>query len=216
MISSRVEPTPGSAAARPARAAEERRKEPHPFEKVHGVQAVPARVSGQARSARVCHCSPDALQEGINHRTKRMSSLFAPLRIRDIEFRNRVFVSPMCQYSAPDGRPTEWHMVHLGSRAVGGAGLVFTEATAVSHEGRISRQHRHLERGPGRRSGSGSPGSSRIRGAVAGIQLAHAGRKASTQAPWLGDRAPCPRSAGGSPSPRVRSPSAPPRRCQGR
>ena len=67
-----------------------------------------------------------------------MSILFSPLNLRSITFRNRIFVSPMCQYSSHDGLPTDWHLVHLGSRAVGGAGLVMVEATAVSPEGRIS------------------------------------------------------------------------------
>jgi 2,4-dienoyl-CoA reductase-like NADH-dependent reductase (Old Yellow Enzyme family) len=67
-----------------------------------------------------------------------MSKLFSSLRIRSIELKNRIAVSPMCQYSSNNGMPTDWHLVHLGSRAVGGAGLVFTEATAVSPEGRIS------------------------------------------------------------------------------
>ena len=67
-----------------------------------------------------------------------MSQLFTPYRLREVTFRNRVFVSPMCQYSSDDGMPNDWHLVHLGSRAVGGAGLVIVEATAVSPEGRIS------------------------------------------------------------------------------
>src|SRR5471032_1099586 len=67
-----------------------------------------------------------------------MSKLFEPLTLRGIEFRNRLWVSPMCQYSSVDGLPTDWHLVHLGSRAVGGAGLVMVEATAVTPEGRIS------------------------------------------------------------------------------
>src|SRR5918911_673605 len=67
-----------------------------------------------------------------------MSRLFSPLKLREIEFRNRVFVSPMCQYSGRAGLPNDWHLVHLGSRAVGGAALVMVEATAVSPEGRIS------------------------------------------------------------------------------
>ena len=67
-----------------------------------------------------------------------MSTLFSPLELRSITFRNRIFVSPMCQYSSQDGLPTDWHFVHLGSRAVGGAGMVMVEATAVSPEGRIS------------------------------------------------------------------------------
>ncbi len=67
-----------------------------------------------------------------------MSMLFSPLELREITFRNRIFVSPMCQYSSHDGLANNWHLVHLGSRAVGGAGLVMVEATAVSPEGRIS------------------------------------------------------------------------------
>ena len=67
-----------------------------------------------------------------------MSKLFSPIRLRDVEFKNRIFVSPMCQYSSPEGLPTDWHLVHLGSRAVGGASLVMVEATAVSPAGRIS------------------------------------------------------------------------------
>lgn len=112
--------------------------------------------------------------------------LFSPLTLRGIEFRNRIFVSPMCEYSSVDGLPGDWHLVHLGSRAVGGAGLVLTEATAVSPEGRISpadtgiwNEHqtaawRHITR------------FVRGQGAVPGIQLAHAGRKASTRIPWEG------------------------------
>src|SRR5882724_11385258 len=67
-----------------------------------------------------------------------MSKLFTPITFRDVTFRNRAWVSPMCQYSSQDGMPTDWHLVHLGSRAVGGAGMVMVEATAVSPEGRIS------------------------------------------------------------------------------
>src|SRR5919205_4396182 len=104
-------------------------------------------------------------------------SLFTPLSIRDVTLRNRVAVSPMCQYSSEDGLANEWHLVHLGSRAVGGAGLVMAEATAVSARGRITPQDlgiwddRHVE-----------PLARIVRflkahGAAAGIQLAHAGRK---------------------------------------
>ncbi len=115
-----------------------------------------------------------------------MSRLFSPLQLRSATFRNRIFVSPMCQYSSRDGLPTEWHLVHLGSRAVGGAGLVMVEATAVSREGRISPDDSgiwsdaHAEAfAPIARFIGGQ-------GAVAGIQLAHAGRKASTDLPWRG------------------------------
>ncbi len=114
--------------------------------------------------------------------------LFTPLQIRDVRLRNRIVVSPMCQYSGTDGFATEWHLVHLGSRAVGGAGAVLTEATAVLPEGRISPNdlglwsHAHVEM------------LARIfrfvedQGAVPGMQLSHAGRKASTGAPWKGGR----------------------------
>jgi 2,4-dienoyl-CoA reductase-like NADH-dependent reductase (Old Yellow Enzyme family) len=115
-----------------------------------------------------------------------MSRLLDPLTIRGVTFRNRVFVSPMCEYSSDDGFANDWHLVHLGSRAVGGAGLTFTEATAVTPEGRISPQDlgiwkdEHVEM------------LSRIvrfiheQGSVAGMQLAHAGRKGSTRRPWDG------------------------------
>ena len=84
-----------------------------------------------------------------------MAGLFDPLAIRDLKFANRVFVSPMCQYSSHDGFANDWHFVHLGSRAVGGAGLVLTEATAVLPEGRISpARSRHLERRAHRDAGS--------------------------------------------------------------
>ncbi len=113
-----------------------------------------------------------------------MSKLFETYKLRDIEFRNRIWVSPMCQYSSEDGMPTDWHLVHLGSRAVGGAGLVIQEATAVSPEGRISPSDAGIW------SDEHTEGYKRInkfikeQGAIAGIQLAHAGRKASTAPPW--------------------------------
>ncbi|MBW4891802.1 NADPH dehydrogenase NamA [Mucilaginibacter sp. HMF5004] len=115
-----------------------------------------------------------------------MSHLFSPITIRNIELRNRIAVSPMCEYSSTDGFANEWHHVHLGSFAVGGAGLVITEATAVSPEGRISPsdlgiwKDEHIDE------------LLRIntfihqQGAVAGVQLAHAGRKASHAEPWNG------------------------------
>lgn len=117
-----------------------------------------------------------------------VAHLFTPLQIRDLTLRNRVVISPMCQYSSLNGYANEWHLVHLGSRAVGGAGAVIAEATAVVPEGRISpddlglwedgqiemleRIFRFVE----------------AHGAVPGLQLAHAGRKASTAAPWLGGK----------------------------
>ncbi|GMU82055.1 MAG: oxidoreductase [Planctomycetota bacterium] len=117
-----------------------------------------------------------------------MPQLFDPLTLRDVTFRNRIGVSPMCQYSSDDGAATDWHLVHLGARAVGGAGMVMAEATAVSPEGRISPTDagiwadKHVE--PLARITR----FLREHGAVPAIQLAHAGRKASTSAPWLGDK----------------------------
>lgn len=115
-----------------------------------------------------------------------MSLLLSPLSIRTITFRNRIAVSPMCQYSSVDGFVNDWHLVHLGARAVGGAGLVITEANAVSPEGRISPGDIGLW------DDAHIPGLKRIvdfihqQGAVAGTQLAHAGRKASHKEPWNG------------------------------
>jgi len=115
-----------------------------------------------------------------------MPHLFDPIAFGDVTLPNRIIVSPMCQYSSTDGFPNDWHMVHLGSRAIGGAGLVFTEAAAVTADGRISPDdlgiwsdvhvgafHRLLRFIKGE-------------GSAAGIQLAHAGRKASTHRPWGG------------------------------
>lgn len=115
-----------------------------------------------------------------------MSTLFTPFTLRKITFRNRIFVSPMCQYSSHDGIPTNWHLVHLGSRAVGGAGLVMAEATAVSPEGRISPDDSGLW--SDNHSVAFRPVTDFIteQGAIPGVQLAHAGRKASTDAPWRG------------------------------
>ena len=118
-----------------------------------------------------------------------MSLLHTPITLRDVEFRNRAWVSPMCQYSSHEGLPTDWHLVHLGARATGGAGAVIVEATAVTPEGRISPDD----------SGIWSDAHAEVfrpitaflskHGAVPGIQIAHAGRKASNAAPWLGGAA---------------------------
>jgi 2,4-dienoyl-CoA reductase-like NADH-dependent reductase (Old Yellow Enzyme family) len=126
-------------------------------------------------------------------------NLFSPLKLRDVTFRNRIAVSPMCQYSAKKGRPTDWHFVHLGSRAVGGAGAVIFEVTAVEPRGRgtpldlglwedgqiepLARIARFVEE----------------QGAVAGIQIGHAGRKASARIPWDGGGGPLSVEAGGWP-----------------
>jgi len=133
------------------------------------------------------------------------ATLFSPLQIRDVALRNRIVVSPMCEYSSTDGAANDWHMVHLGSRAVGGAGAVITEAAAVTADGRISpvdlgiyaddhiaplaRIFRFVEE----------------HGAVPGMQLAHAGRKASTDAPWRGGRPLPPADGGWTP---IHAPSA--------
>jgi 2,4-dienoyl-CoA reductase-like NADH-dependent reductase (Old Yellow Enzyme family) len=115
-----------------------------------------------------------------------MSILFSPLTLRSITFRNRVFVSPMCQYSSHDGMPTAWHFVHLGSRAVGGAGLVMVEASAVSPEGRISPDDSGIWSDAHAEAFAPIAKFIREQGAVPGIQLAHAGRKGSCSLPWLG------------------------------
>ena len=115
-----------------------------------------------------------------------MSILFSPFTLRSITFRNRIFVSPMCQYSSLDGLPTNWHLVHLGSRAVGGAGLVMVEATAVSPEGRISPDDSGIWSDAHAEAFVPITRFIREQGAVAGIQLAHAGRKGSCSLPWLG------------------------------
>ena len=125
-----------------------------------------------------------------------MSLLFSPIRLRGLECRNRVFVSPMCQYSSRDGLPNDWHLVHLGSRAVGGAGLVMTEAAAVTPEGRISPDDLGIWSDGHAEALARIVRFVRERGAAAGIQLAHAGRKASTAAPFKGG-APVPASEGG-------------------
>jgi 2,4-dienoyl-CoA reductase-like NADH-dependent reductase (Old Yellow Enzyme family) len=125
--------------------------------------------------------------------------LLTPLTLRGVTFRNRIAVSPMCQYSAKDGFANDWHLVHLGSRASGGAGLVIAEATAVVPEGRISPYDLGLW------SDDHIEPLARIarfiesQGAVPGIQIAHAGRKASTDAPWNGGKALPPEQGGWRP-----------------
>jgi 2,4-dienoyl-CoA reductase-like NADH-dependent reductase (Old Yellow Enzyme family) len=113
-------------------------------------------------------------------------SLFSPLRFRELELKNRIGVSPMCEYSAKDGHPVPWHFVHLGSRAVGGAGLVFTEATAVQAIGRISPADTGIYLDSHIESWKPIVDFIREQGAVPGMQLAHAGRKGSTAEPWRG------------------------------
>jgi 2,4-dienoyl-CoA reductase-like NADH-dependent reductase (Old Yellow Enzyme family) len=115
-----------------------------------------------------------------------VSALFTPLRLRETTLRNRIAVSPMCQYSARDGVPNEWHLVHLGSRAVGGAGLVIAEASAVRPEGRISPDDTGLWSDAQAEAWAPIARFIAEQGAVPAVQLAHAGRKASTEAPWHG------------------------------
>jgi 2,4-dienoyl-CoA reductase-like NADH-dependent reductase (Old Yellow Enzyme family) len=115
--------------------------------------------------------------------------LFTPLRLRELEFKNRIVVSPMCEYSAKDGHPTAWHLVHLGSRAVGGAALVMTEATGVQAIGRISPADTGIYLDAHMDSWRPIAAFIKEQGAVPGVQLAHAGRKGSTAAPWLGGKA---------------------------
>jgi 2,4-dienoyl-CoA reductase-like NADH-dependent reductase (Old Yellow Enzyme family) len=114
--------------------------------------------------------------------------LFSPFRIREIELKNRIVVSPMCEYSAKDGHPQAWHLVHLGSRAIGGAGLVFTEASAVEKRGRISSADTGIYEDAHVESWRPIVEFIRSHGAVPGMQLAHAGRKASTMPPWTGGK----------------------------
>ena len=121
-----------------------------------------------------------------------MSHLFTPFRLRDLAFRNRIFVSPMCQYSSVDGFPTDWHLVHLGSRAVGGAGLVMMEATSVVPAGRISPDDMGIWSDAHGEALAPIARFVKEQGAVPAIQLAHAGRKASTVAPFKGSGAVAP------------------------
>lgn len=118
------------------------------------------------------------------------STLFSPLTLRGLSLPNRVGVSPMCQYACgPDGLATHWHLVHLGARAVGGAGLVVTEATAVAPQARISNADLGLWSEAHARALRPVTDFIAAQGSVPGIQLAHAGRKGSTPAPWFGRKA---------------------------
>jgi len=115
-----------------------------------------------------------------------MSTLFSPMQMRSLTLRNRIFVAPMCQYSCRDGLPNEWHLVHLGSRAVGGAALVMAEATAVTAEGRISLGDSGLWNDNQAEAFAPITRFIKSHGAVPAIQLGHAGRKASVLPPWEG------------------------------
>lgn len=118
-----------------------------------------------------------------------MSRLFSPLQLKSVELANRIAVSPMCMYSAVDGFSNDWHLVHLGSRAVGGAGLVICEATAVSPEGRISPDDLGIWKDGHIENLKRITSFIEEHGAVPGIQLAHAGRKASVSSEWKGNGA---------------------------
>jgi 2,4-dienoyl-CoA reductase-like NADH-dependent reductase (Old Yellow Enzyme family) len=126
-----------------------------------------------------------------------VSQLFSPIDLRDVTVRNRVWVAPMCQYSAVDGMPNDWHLVHLGSFARGGAGLVFTEATSVVPEGRISPEDTGIWNDEQQAAWARIVAFIHGQGAVAGIQLAHAGRKASTYSGFTRDRGGVPDEVGG-------------------
>jgi len=112
-------------------------------------------------------------------------TLFTPLKIREITLRNRIAVSPMCEYSSEDGFANDWHLVHLGSRAVGGAGLVMVEATAVEARGRITPGDHGIWKDAHIEMLTRIAAFVKKQGAVAGIQIAHAGRKASCHIPWV-------------------------------
>jgi 2,4-dienoyl-CoA reductase-like NADH-dependent reductase (Old Yellow Enzyme family) len=128
-----------------------------------------------------------------------MSILFSPFRLRGLELRNRVVMSPMCQYSSTDGFPNDWHFVHLGSRAVGGVSLVITEATGVSPDGRISPADTGIWSDAHADAWAKVARLVKSHGAAVGMQLAHAGRKASTHVPWQGGRE-IPETEGGWPT----------------
>jgi len=117
-----------------------------------------------------------------------MTSLFDPITLRGLTVRNRIWLSPMCQYAieAEDGVPTDWHLVHLGARATGGFGLVITEANAVSPDGRISPQDAGIWNDEQQVAWARIVDFLHAQGAAAGTQLAHAGRKSSTYSPWRG------------------------------
>ena len=139
--------------------------------------------------------------------SQKPAHLFSPLQIGSVALPNRIVVSPMCEYSSEDGFANDWHLVHLGSRAVGGAGLVFTEATAVLPEGRISPQDLGLWKDEHIAPLARITAFLHSQGALAGIQLAHAGRKASTWRPWSGEGVLTPENGGWS---NVVAPSAVP------
>src|ERR1700744_2577090 len=120
--------------------------------------------------------------------TNTMAHLFSPLKVKNIELKNRIVVSPMCEYSSEDGFANDWHLVHLGGFAVGGASLVITEATAVSPEGRISPGDLGIYKDEHIEKLKQITDFIHAHDAFAGTQLAHAGRKASHNIPWHGGK----------------------------
>ncbi len=126
-----------------------------------------------------------------------MSKLFEPITLRSLEVRNRVWLAPMCQYSSVDGMPSDWHLVHLGARATGGFGLLLTEAAAVLPEGRISPQDAGIWNDEQAEAWGRIVDFVHDQGAAIGVQLAHAGRKASTYRPWAEQSGTVPEAEGG-------------------
>lgn len=153
---------------------------------------MPSSMTAQKTGHAAIGCSADADHD----RNVREIDLLSPLRIRDVTLRNRIVMSPMCQYSSVDGMANDWHLVHLGSRAAGGVAVTFVEATAVTPEGRISPMDMGIW------SDAHVEPLARIarvvesQGAVPAIQLAHAGRKASSAPPWAGGHALMPKDGG--------------------
>jgi 2,4-dienoyl-CoA reductase-like NADH-dependent reductase (Old Yellow Enzyme family) len=137
------------------------------------------------------------LLPALAKRHPNLVNLFTPLKIRDITLRNRIAVSPMCQYSCDDGFATDWHLVHLGSRAVGGAGLVMAEATGVTARGRITPGDLGIYHDQHIAMLSRIADFIKQHGAAPGIQIAHAGRKGSCYVPWENNGAPIPLDGGG-------------------
>jgi 2,4-dienoyl-CoA reductase-like NADH-dependent reductase (Old Yellow Enzyme family) len=136
-----------------------------------------------------------------------LSKLFEPITLRSLTVRNRVWLAPMCQYSATDGVPHDWHLVHLGARATGGFGLVLTEAAAVVPEGRITPEDAGIWNDVQKVAWTRIVEFVHSQGAAIGVQLAHAGRKASTYRPWAESEGSVPETEGGW---QTRAPSAVP------
>src|SRR5262249_45588445 len=147
--------------------------------------------SGSGSERDHCHCHSHWRSGVLERRSAvifSMASLFDPLAIRGVTLKHRIVVSPMCQYSSVDGFANDWHFVHLGAWAVGGASLVFTEATAVTAEGRISPEDLGIWTDDHIDQLARTVRFVSEQGAVPGMQLAHAGRKASTYRPWATEK----------------------------